>query len=165
MDAAPETTIPLIYSPLSPRVRVSLLGRLFAAGVSLLCLAAFVTAARVTPNPDGLGTHTQLGFGACSFQQVTGIPCPSCGMTTSWAWFVRGNLLASLWVQPMGTLLAFITTIIFWAGAYIAWTGRAAHHLLRYVPAGYIVRSLVVLALLAWAWKIFLQVHHLDGWR
>jgi hypothetical protein len=162
MDTLP---VPLIYSPLAPRVRVGPGGRLFALFVSLTCLTPLVIAALVRPDPSGLGTHTQLGLGACAFQQATGIPCPSCGMTTSWAWFARGNLIASLWVQPMGTVLAFLTVTVFWAGLYIAATGRAAHHLLRYIPAGYIVRPLVVLGLLAWAWKVFLEIHHWDGWR
>src|SRR5271169_4317146 len=104
-----DLPVPLIFSPLAPRVRVSPLGRIFAVAVSLACLTPLVIAALIQPSPSGLGTHTQLGLGACSFQQVTGIPCPSCGMTTSWAWFARGNLIASLWVQPMGTVLAFLT--------------------------------------------------------
>jgi len=86
-------------------------------------------------------------------------------MTTSWAWLARGNLAASLWVQPMGTLLAILTGLTFWAGLYIALTGRAAHHLIRYLPAGYSFQTLLGLALLGWAWKIFIHLHHLDGWK
>jgi hypothetical protein len=117
------------------------------------------------PDPSGLGTHLALGLNKCGFLVAFGIPCPSCGMTTSWAWVVRGNLIASLWVQPMGTLLALLTAMFFWGGLYLAVTGRAAHHLLAYLPGGYIVYSLLILGLLAWVWKIFLHLHHLDGWR
>lgn len=160
-----DQTVPLIYSPRTPRLRLGWFGRLIALSCSLICLSLLVTAAILRPNPSGLGTHLALGLGKCSFLQAFGIPCPSCGMTTSWAWLVRGNVAASLWVQPMGTLLALITAMFFWGGLYLAVTGRAAHHLLSYLPGGYIVYSLLILALIAWVWKIFIQLHHLDGWR
>jgi hypothetical protein len=160
-----EAAAPPIYSPRAPRVRVGIFGRTLALLTALLCLAPLVAAAWVTPDPSGLGTHTQLGLAACGFQRAFGIPCPTCGMTTSWAWFARGNWLASAWIQPMGMLLAFIAASIFWAGMYIAATGRAAHHLLRYVPSGYIIQPMLALALLAWGWKIFIHLDHLDGWK
>jgi hypothetical protein len=158
-----DLTVPLIFSPRNEPIRVHLLGRLFALAISLLCLAGLITAATLTPNPSGLGTHTALGLPACGFQQTLGIPCPSCGMTTSWAWFVRGDILRSFWVQPMGMVLAVMAAMAFWGGLYIAATGRAAHLLIRYVPQGYIVRPLLIFAILAWAWKIFIQHYHLDG--
>jgi Protein of unknown function (DUF2752) len=159
-----ESAIPLIYSPRAPRVRMGIIGRFLALAAALVCLWPLVTAAVLKPSASGLGTHTALGLAPCGFQQVTGIPCPMCGMTTSWAWFARGNLPASLWIQPMGTILALLTAVVFWAGLYVAVTGRAVHHLLNYVPSGYIFWSLLALAVLAWLWKIFIQLHHLDGW-
>jgi hypothetical protein len=157
--------VPLIYSPRNKPRRLGPLGRLTGLAVGLLCLAPLVTAALLRPDPSGMGTHMALGLGACSFPRMFGIPCPTCGMTTSWAWFARGDLPASLWVQPMGALLAFFAGAGFWAGLYVVATGRAAHQLMRYVPGGYIARWFLTLALLAWAWKIFIQLHHLDGWR
>ena len=157
--------VPLIYSPRVQPIRIGWLGRAIAAGVGLVCLAPLVTAALLTPNPSGLGTHEALGFAPCSFLQSTGLPCPTCGMTTSWAWLARGNVAASLWVQPMGTVLALLDIVIFWSAGYIAVSGRPAQHLLRYLPAGYILKLLLILALAAWAWKIFIYLHHLDGWK
>ena len=51
-------------------------------------------------------------------------------MTTSFAWFVRGNLLASLWVQPMGLALAVIVAMTFWLALYMAVSGKPAWRLL-----------------------------------
>jgi len=158
-------TVPLIFSPPVRRQTLAWSGRLLALAISLVSLAVLVTAALLTPNPDGLGTHEQLGFAACSWLHLFGIPCPFCGMTTSFAWFVRGNFAASIWVQPMGALLACMAVAAFWSGLYIAYTGRPAHRLLRYVPSGYIYKGLLLAAGLAWCWKIFIQLHHLDGWR
>src|SRR5580658_9050055 len=130
---------PLIFSPRAKRVRVGAGGRLAAMAVGSFCLCLLATAALLRPNPSGLGTHTALGLAPCAFIQIFGIPCPCCGMTTSWAWFVRGNLAASLWVQPMGTLLAALTCVALWGAWYIAATGRAVYRLLDYLPGGYIV--------------------------
>jgi hypothetical protein len=158
-------SVPLIFSPPVRRQTLAWSGRLLAVAISLACLAVLVTAALLTPNPNGFGTHEQMGFAACSWLNIFGIPCPFCGMTTSFAWFVRGNIAASLWVQPMGTLLAWIAVASVWGGLYIAVTGRPAHRLLRYIPSGYIYKGLLLAAGLAWSWKVFIHVHHLDGWR
>src|SRR4051794_1250360 len=68
--------------------------------------AGFGVARSLEPDPRGYGTHTQLGLYPCMFAQVTGSLCPSCGMTTSFAWFVRGRLERSWQANPGGSLLA-----------------------------------------------------------
>jgi hypothetical protein len=77
---------------------------LTAAGIVLLGL--LFTAARLTPNPRGIGTHQQLGLPPCTVAQWYGIRCPSCGMTTSWAHLTRLNLVAAVRANAGGTLLA-----------------------------------------------------------
>ena len=158
-------TAPLVYVRRARTGRVSSWGRLLAAAIAVGCLTLLVTAARLTPSPDGMGTHRELGLQECGFLQRTGLPCPSCGMTTSFAWFVRGNLLASFYVQPMGTVLAGLCGMAVWAGAYIAITGRPAHRMLAMIPPQYHVLPLLVLALAAWGWKMFIHLHGIDGWR
>ncbi len=85
-------------------------------------------------------------------------------MTTSFSWFVRGKLAASLYVQPMGTLLAFLTVAGFWTGLYIAATARSAHKLLLFVPYRYILFPLLTVGMLAWMWKILIHKYGIDGW-
>lgn len=65
----------------------------------------------LTPDPSGMGTHQQLGLPPCSMRVLFGIPCPSCGMTTSWALFSRGEFATSFSVNPAGFLLACLTVI------------------------------------------------------
>ena len=60
----------------------------------------------LTPDPDGYGTHEQLGLLPCSAPRWFGVPCPGCGVTTSVTWFVQGAPLRSLVVQPLGFSLA-----------------------------------------------------------
>jgi hypothetical protein len=124
-----------------------------------------VTAADLTPSPTGMGTHTELGLQQCAWAARTGLPCPSCGMTTSFSWFARGNLLASFYIQPMGALLAMLAVAIFWIGLYEALTARPVHRLILFVRPRYYVVPLLGWAIIAWAWKIFIHTHGIDGWR
>jgi hypothetical protein len=157
--------VPLIYSPRYEPMKLPLSGRAAAMAVALACLAVFVTASRLAPDPSGMGTHTQLNMPECTFYRTTGMPCPSCGMTTSFTWFFHGNFLASLYVQPMGALLAVMAVIAFWTGIYIALTGQPVYRLVRLFPGRYFVFSLIALGIAAWAWKIFIHTRGIDGWH
>lgn len=157
--------VPLIYSPIIPHVRLSWFARLAALVIGLACLVPLGIAAWLTPSSSGWGTHLALNLQPCYFFQTTGLPCPSCGMTTSWSWFARANLPASLYVQPMGTVLAVLAVVAVWTSFYIALTGRAAHRLILLLPYQYILYGLLTFGVLAWAWKIFIYKHGIDGWR
>jgi hypothetical protein len=94
---------------------------LLAAGLAGL----FAVAARLDPYDDRgapltMATHTQIGLPPCNMLRIFGRPCPTCGMTTSFALLVRGDLPASLRANAGGTLLA--------AGAFglLLWTVAAA---------------------------------------
>ena len=159
-----ESAVPVIFGGNPPRLRVSALGRLLALAVAVGCLGPLLAASAVHPSPAGVGTHTDLGFYQCQFLDRTGVPCPSCGMTTSFAWFVRGHLLGSLYVQPMGLVLACLAVTAFWGGLYIAVTGRPIHRLLSAASGHYYLIALFSVGLLAWAWKIVIHLRGLDGW-
>ena len=90
---------------------------LLSIGVTLAVV--FGIAVYLDPyNPDGtartMATHTKLGIPPCNFVTWTGKPCPSCGMTTSFALLVRGDVISSLRANWVGTLLA-----TFWAGLLV----------------------------------------------
>src|SRR5438874_13393701 len=125
-----DEAVPIIYARGNRREGLSSRGRMLALGVGLACLSVLLVAAKLKPSPDGFGSHARLGLARCQFMERTGLPCPSCGMTTSWTWFVRGNVAASLYVQPMGTVLAAIAGCCVWGGLYIALTGRPVYRLL-----------------------------------
>ena len=73
-------------------------------GIGLILI--FVTACCLTPDARGYGTHQQLGLPPCTFRELVGIPCPHCGMTTSFANIVRGNWEAAWAANPVGIPLA-----------------------------------------------------------
>jgi hypothetical protein len=158
-------SVPPIYSPRFEHRRLSIGGRILASVLAMSCLTVLCIARLLTPSPEGVSTHTELNMEPCYFLAHTGIPCPSCGMTTSFAWFARGNLAASFYIQPMGCVLAIICAAGFWIGVYIAATGRPAHRLLNRLPVMPAVIGLLVFAAAAWGWKIFIHLHGLDGWK
>lgn len=138
--------------------------RLFAALVAIACAGLLSVAATLTPDPAGLGTHTQLGLPPDPMLEVTGVPMPTCGMTTSWAWFVRGELLASLYVQPLGALLAATAVVAVPLGLLVTVTGRPLHRRLAPLVRR---RGLVIVGLLAalsWAWKVSIHLSGVGGW-
>ncbi|MBI1345101.1 DUF2752 domain-containing protein [bacterium] len=88
---------------------------------SLALLAGFLLAAALEPDPRGYGTHQRLGLPECSFQMLFNRPCPGCGMTTSFAHFVRGHWRQSFAANPAGWLLAITCAGIIpwcWWSAY-----------------------------------------------
>src|SRR5206468_11756997 len=148
--------------------------RLFALGLAIAAMSVLVTAVLLKPSPTGVGTHRQMGFLAlhggdtapsCEFLTLTGLPCPTCGMTTSFSWFVRGDWLASFYVQPMGFVLALATGALFWASLFMALTGAPLHRLLGQIRGLYWIVVLMGFAIAAWGWKIFIHLGHMDGWR
>lgn len=85
------------------RVLVFLWGTLLAAG--------FFLARSLEPDPRGFGTHQRMGFPPCTFLTMTGLPCPSCGMTTCFAHFTRGQLRQAFAANPPGVLVAILSAI------------------------------------------------------
>jgi hypothetical protein len=161
--AAP--VVPPIYAISPVPQKLTNVGRLIALSVALACFALLATAVFLRPSATGVATHTALGFDECHFLLSTGIPCPSCGMTTSFAWFVRGHVLASFYVQPMGTLLAIAAGMTFWGGLYVAATGKPVYRrLFAELPPSYYVIAPLGFAIAAWGWKIFIHVRGIDGW-
>jgi hypothetical protein len=69
-------------------------------------------------------THRQLGLPECTFKTITGRPCPSCGMTTSFALLIRGDVVHSVQANFVGTLLAMFCLAMIPYGLISAWRGR-----------------------------------------
>lgn len=111
-------------------VRIALLA------VGGMLAAVFAVAIYLNPyNADGtprtMATHTGLGLPPCNFVLLTGKPCPSCGMTTSFALLVRGDVQASLHANWVGTTLA-----VFWAMLLVWCVASAVRARLYFIPPG-----------------------------
>jgi Protein of unknown function (DUF2752) len=99
---------------------------------------------------DRMGTHQQLGLPPCTFKTLTGLPCPSCGMTTSFAFLVRGDLWHSMQANWVGTLLAILWLAIIPWSILSALIGRPLWILSIERTLIKLVIGFVVLMLLRW---------------
>jgi len=94
---------------------------------------------------------------ACGFKQQYGLPCPTCGMTTSMLAFARGQIIKSFYTQPAaGLLCCFLVLTAFFAfltagfGVYLSiFAGLADKLKIKYV-------LLMLLIVLAAGWAVTL---------
>lgn len=156
---SPDEHAPKGNHPLGPLISRQplgrrLLGRLIALVLLLLSVGVLATAARLPPAPAGAGTHERLGLSPCGFYRLTGIPCPSCGMTTAFAHAVRGQLFQAFKAQAMGLLLALATTAAAGLSLIVAVTGKTWTVNWYRVDAARVLIVAGVLLILAWGLKI-----------
>ena len=79
--------------------------------------------------------------------------CPSCGMTTSWAYFVRGQWLQSLRVNSGGFLLACFSLILAVLAIQTCWTARPPSVATQQWVTTISV-SILAVTLLDWAFRL-----------
>jgi hypothetical protein len=106
------------------------------------------------PDPRGYGTHQQLGAGPCGMVLTTGLPCPTCGMTTAFAHTVRGQWISAFMAQPAGFALALATIVMVGVCAYSVWTGRVPAPLTNDRIVFRLFVALLVLLVAGWAFKL-----------
>jgi hypothetical protein len=106
-------------------------------------------------------THRQLGLPPCTFYDKTGLPCPSCGMTTSFALLIRGDVWNSLKANWAGTFLGLGCLIFIpWSVASV-WVGRTLF--VRSVEKIITILFLLLLGGMLLRWGLVL-VLRLIGW-
>lgn len=106
LSPSPHIHFSAIPSSFSRGYPLSLRERLFLGLICGALFGLFGIAACLTPDQQGFGTHQQLGLPPCTLRTLFRIPCPTCGMTTSFAHFVRGDLLSACRVNPAGLVVA-----------------------------------------------------------
>lgn len=119
--------------------------------------AVFTIAVLLNPyNADGspktMATHTgpPLNLPDCTFKTMTGLPCPSCGMTTSFSLLMHGDPLNSMRANWVGTGLAvFCLALIPWALASV-WLKRPLFVKALDRAMAYAVVTFLVVMLLRW---------------
>lgn len=82
------------------------------------------TAALLTPDSRGHGTHEQLGLPPCTFATLAGRRCPACGMTTAWSHLTHGNVFAAVRTHASGTALGILTVLLSGCSLAYAVVGR-----------------------------------------
>jgi len=134
--------------------------RFAAAIVFAISAAVLGVALGLTPSHRGVGTHTAMGLPACGMLETTGIPCMTCGMTTSFSYAAHGNLVASVLTQPAGALLALLTAMAAVLSGYALVTGMSLAPIAEALWRPRAVIIAVMLAAAAWGYKIII----VTGW-
>jgi hypothetical protein len=122
--------------------------------LGLVSGAVLIVARLLRPAARGVGTHEQLGLPPCVFLHLTGIPCPSCGLTTSFAHAARLHFYEAFIVQPFGFILFCLTALgvplsLYLIYARVPWA--RLFYSARFNRAMYVM---IVLYLLGWIYKI-----------
>jgi hypothetical protein len=93
-------------------------------------------------------------LGRCGFKQNTGLPCPTCGMTTAALAFAQGKILEAFYIQPAGGLLYSIAVVAAVLAFIISVFGINFRFLMRFfaeVKIRYVAIALVIIILAGWA--------------
>lgn len=125
-----------------------------SATVLVLSGTVLKLASSLHPSASGVGTHQQLGLPACRFLILTGIPCPSCGLTTSFAYAAHLDFWQAFLASPFGLLLFFVVVLAVPASA-ISLRRRWSWQRLTAVPGVQTATYVMIAVYLAsWIYKI-----------
>ncbi len=151
MDPAPRT---LSSDGPATAPRTSAGARWVAAAVFVGCAAVLALAVWLEPDPRGFGTHEQFGSAPCGMLIMTGYPCPTCGMTTAFAHFVRAQWIRSIMAQPAGFVLALATAGFALLSLRTLILGRWPQRFLPTISSYWIFLALLILLLGGWGFKL-----------
>lgn len=124
-------------------------GVIAAASLAVLSIAAWLT-----PSGHGHGTHTQMGLPPCTWTTWFDKPCPTCGMTTSFATAGEGRWIESFLTQPAGMAFCVVTAAAFWMGMHTLVTGSRLGSLAGWLLKPRFATAIVLGVLAAWGYKI-----------
>lgn len=127
----------------------------------LIPSAAVLTVARwLTPDPSGVGTHQQLGMASCAVLERMAVPCPMCGMTTTFSLMAHFRPLSAVMNQPFGVVLFLITVVLAVVGlAELVRPGKLLRRLVLWTLDRDLALAGTLLAMMiaAWVYKIALM--------
>lgn len=91
--------MPIMHLRVTEKIRGKIDFSIVYGGIAVMCLLA----ARYLPITDILPP--------CAFRTICGIPCPTCGVTRSLIELARGNICASLSMNPLAAVIFSAATV------------------------------------------------------
>jgi succinate dehydrogenase hydrophobic anchor subunit len=89
----------------------------------------------------------------CGFKQRFGLPCPTCGITTSMLTFAQGKIFQSFYIQPAGALLCCVLVVTAFFALLMAVFGVYFNFLRRFineVKITYIILAMIIVVVGGW---------------
>ncbi|MHC4411406.1 MAG: DUF2752 domain-containing protein [Planctomycetota bacterium] len=89
----------------------------------------------------------------CGFKQKYGLPCPTCGMTTSALSFAQGKIKESFSIQPAGGLFCSVLVVAAFLAFLAAFFGVYFIFLRRFfteVKIRHIILALIIIIVAGW---------------
>jgi len=129
--------------------------RWLAATAGAALLGLLFVAAMLKPSPLHQGTHRQLGLPPCTFSALFGLPCPTCGMTTSWAHLVRGEWMRAMQSNAGGAVLGVLALA---AAPWLlgsAWRGVWLGPSPNGTAAAWIANSVLLITFVHWGIRLW----------
>jgi Protein of unknown function (DUF2752) len=115
----------------------------------------FAAAAMLKPDSKGWGTHRQLGLPPCSFMFFCGVPCPTCGFTTTWSHLMNGDVPSAIRTNFAAVLLWLLAAA---SGSWMLISGCLGRWFLL-LPSVYmwaaIVAPIIIVTFVIWISRIF----------
>ncbi|MDB4972520.1 MAG: putative transrane protein [Myxococcaceae bacterium] len=130
------------------------------SAVGATALAVLAVARWLAPSASGLGTHVALGLPPCGFLLWTGLPCPACGLTTSFAQLARGQLLLALAANPLGLPLFALMLVLPGLALQQVLSGRSPMEAIDRFAADRVALLLVLALLLSWSARLLALCLH-----
>ena len=126
-----------------------------AVGLLAFACAVLAIAAWLKPAAIGYGTHMQLGLPPCNFLRLTHLPCPTCGMTTCFAWAIRLQFRKAFLANPFGILVFLGTVSLIPTGDGLALAAHFVSPRLQTTPGSTRLSMLQLrFCLLSWVFKL-----------
>ena len=133
--------------------RATRLERVFQAVAGAFLAGAIALGLSLQPSPTGTGTHTILGLPPCGMLLVTGKPCPTCGVTTSFVLAAHGRFSDALKNQPFGLVLFALVVAGLVAMLATLAAGRSWGPVLVPWTVTTFILALVIVGLVSWMYK------------
>lgn len=132
-----------------------------AVGLLVSSSSVLAVARWLKPSAAGYGTHTQLGLPPCNFMRLLHLPCPSCGLTTCFAWAARFQFWNAFLANPFGVLAFFLTAALIPVSIFFLWREISFRRITESAHFTRAVYAATALYFMSWALK--LATFHLVG--
>jgi hypothetical protein len=158
MDAATHINKPIASPEGEPQAARP--SRLLALYGLVMLTGVFVVS--VWLNPPG-GDY----FTICGFKNLTGLPCPGCGLTHSFCALGKGHLLAAFGFNLLGPMLFLIFALVWFRSACVLLNKTSISMKVdQWMEGAQIVRRMTIAFLVFGAGRIvYLLVFHPETWQ